>query len=99
VSGVKGISGLYADAHEPLDIDWLRTDEVFESDAVEEFHGDEGAAVLLTDVVNRANVGMIQSGCGLRLALETGECLRVSGDLLRQELQRNEAMQPRVLGL
>jgi hypothetical protein len=32
-------------------------------------------------------------------ALKTGECLRVTGNLLRQELEGDETTQPRVLTL
>src|SRR6266478_5413794 len=67
--------------------------------AIQEFHGYEGTAVLLANVVDRADVGVIQCGCGLGFALKTGECLRVTGNLLRQELEGDEAMQPRVLSL
>ena len=42
---------------------------------------------------------MVQSRSGLRFALETGEGLRISSDLIGQELQGDEAMQPGVLGL
>ena len=65
--------------------------------AVQKLHGDERLAVLLANVINRADVGVVQCGCSLRLALKTGERLRVTGHFLRQELERDEAMQPRVL--
>src|SRR4029077_18346332 len=39
---------------------------------------------------------MIQRRGGLCLALKAGECLRVTGNFLRQELEGNEAMQARV---
>ena len=45
---------------------------------------------------NRADVGVVQCRCGLGFALKTGECLRVSGNFLRQELEGDETMQPRV---
>src|SRR5207253_3163435 len=61
-------------------------------------HGNESLTIFLTDVVNRANILMIQSRRRLRLALEAGQCLRVSGDFFGQKLEGNEAMQPRVLG-
>jgi hypothetical protein len=56
-------------------------------------------AALLADVVNRADVGMVESRGRLRFPLETGEGLRVSSHLIGQELQGHEAMQSRVLGL
>ena len=63
------------------------------------FHGNESLAVLLADVVNRANVRVIQRRCGLRLALETGQCLGIAGNVLRQKLERNKAMKASVLSL
>jgi len=44
-------------------------------------------------------LGVIQGGPGLRLALETGQCMRVSGNVLRQELEGDETPQASVLGL
>jgi hypothetical protein len=41
---------------------------------------------------------MVQSRCRLGFALKAGECLRVTGNLPRQELEGDEAMKPRVLG-
>ena len=42
------------------------------------------------DVVNRADVGMVESGSGTSFTAETFQCLRVSGNVVRQELQRDE---------
>ena len=74
------------------------SDPVLKRHAVQKLHGDERLAVLLADVVNRADVGMIQRGSGLRFALKAGERLRVAGNLVGQELERDEAVQARVLG-
>ena len=51
------------------------------------------------NVVNRADVGMVQRRRRLRLALETRQRLRIARDVVGQELQRDEAVQARVLGL
>jgi hypothetical protein len=67
--------------------------------AVEIFHGEERLTLVLTDVVNRADIGMIQRRCGLRLAPEADQRLRVFGNLIRQKLESNETVQPGVLGL
>src|ERR1700730_5947660 len=48
---------------------------------VQEFHRDECLPVLLANVVNRADVGMVQYGRGLSFALKAGECLWVTGNL------------------
>ena len=43
----------------------------------QESHVDEGLSILFANVVNRADVRVVQRGCGLRLALETFECLTI----------------------
>ena len=48
-------------------------DAVLQRHAVQKLHGDERLAVLLADVVDRADVGMVQRGGGLRLALEAAQ--------------------------
>ena len=71
---------------------------VLQGCAVQTLHGDERLPVLLANVVNRADVGVVQRRCSLRFALKACERLRVAGNILRQELKGDEAMQPRVLG-
>jgi hypothetical protein len=64
----------------------------------QKLHGDEGAVVLLADVVNRANIRMIQGRSGLRFALKSGQRLPIPGNFCGKELERHEATQPRILG-
>ena len=73
-------------------------DEVLQSGAVEKFHGDEGFAVLFADIVDRANVGMIQRGGCLGFALEAAEGLLVAGNFVGKKFQRDEALQAGVFG-
>ena len=54
---------------------------------------------MIADLVNGANVGMVQGRSGARLATETFQGLRILRDLVRQELERDEATQVRILGL
>src|SRR5262252_10053632 len=63
------------------------------------FHGDEGVAVLLTNVVNSADVWVVQSGGRLRLPLEASQCLRVFGYLIWKKLQGYKAAKSGVLSL
>ena len=72
---------------------------VLEGFAFQIFHGDIGSSIFLANVVNRADIGMIQCRRGLRLALETAECLRIAGDLVGEKFQGDEAVQARILGL
>jgi hypothetical protein len=64
---------------------------VLQGHPVEELDGDEGVAVLLADVVNGADVGMIQRRGSLRLSPKTGERLGIVGHVIGQELERDEA--------
>ena len=66
--------------------------------AVEQLHDDERLALVLADVVDRADVRMVQRRGGARLALEALERLRVARQLARQELERDLAAEARVLG-
>ena len=65
---------------------------------VQKFHGDECLPVLLANVMDRADVGMIQGGSRLRFTLEAAESLRVLGNFFGQEFQGDEAVQLYVLG-
>ena len=67
-------------------------DHVLQRHPVEELHGNERLPVLLADVVDRADVRVIQRRRCLRLTLEAGQRLRVSGNLLRQELERHKTV-------
>ena len=67
--------------------------------AVQELHGDEVPAFVLVDVVDGADVGMVEGRCRLRLALESLERVPVPGHLFREELQRDGALEPGVFRL
>ena len=66
--------------------------------AVQILHGDERLPVLLADVIDRADVGVVQGGRRLRLALETGQSLRVPSHF-GEELQGDKTVKTRVLSL
>ena len=53
----------------------------------------------LADLINGADVGMVQCRCRLRFALETRQRLRIFGYIVRQKLQGDKAMQLYVFGL
>src|ERR1700747_828524 len=72
---------------------------MLQRDALEKFHGDEGLAILFADVVDGADVGMIERGGGLSFALKARQCLGIAGNSLRQEFQRYEGSKTSVLGL
>ena len=92
------IGQLHAVADDLLDGQRPLGDPLAERLPVNDFHRDVRAAVRLADVVNRADVRMVQ-GCGrARLAQQSSPPLRMIGQLFRQDLERDVAAQLRVMG-
>ena len=63
---------------------------------LQQFHRDEGRSAVFVNVVDRANVRMIERRSGLRLAAESFERCFVLYYLARQEFQRHLPAQLRV---
>ena len=89
VSGVQGVGDLDRQLQQLRRLDGLARDAVLESLALQQLHADEGLAFVLVDVVNGADVGMIEGGGGLGLSLEPLQGDLVVGESLGEELQRN----------
>ena len=97
VRGVQGVSNLHADRQQRLDVETATIGYArLQRGALQILHGDEGAAVLFADVMNRADVGMIQRRRGPGLALKAVHGLAVPSQFVGHELERDEAMEPRV---
>src|ERR1700687_3794556 len=71
---------------------------VLQSRPVQELHGDECLTILFADVMNGANIGVIQRGCGLGFTWKAGESLCISVNILRQKLESDHTMETGVLG-
>src|SRR5262249_21589772 len=72
---------------------------LFQRLAVEKLHDDEMLALILIDVVNRANVWMIQCRCGGSLAPKTLQSQGIPGHFRRQKFQSHEPPKLRVFSL
>jgi hypothetical protein len=59
---------------------------------------DERAARVFADVMNRADVGVIQCRSGLGFAAEAFEGMRMLRNSVRQKFEGDEAVETRVLG-
>src|SRR6266550_6731113 len=64
----------------------------------QQLHSDEGSLLTFVDFINRANVGMVESGCRTSLATKTFQGLGIVSYFFRQELQSHESAKARVLG-
>ena len=99
VRGVERVGDLDAEVEDLVGLERPADDEpVLQRFAFHQLHDDEGLPVRLVDVVDRADVRVLERGSGPRLALEALERLRVPRDVLGKELQSDVAPQARVLG-
>src|SRR6516164_2201199 len=73
-------------------------DGVFQSIAVQTFHGDETSSIVLANLVYGADIRMVQRGCGTRLATEALKSLWVFGKVVGEEFQGHEPAKLGVLG-
>ena len=71
---------------------WALGDPIGQRGAIDELHRQRA----LFEPVNRGDVGMVQRGQELRLALEAGEAIGIRGKQFRQDLQRDVPVQPRI---
>ncbi len=60
MSGVQSVGNLDSEGEQNVGFEGLATDAMLQGHAIEKFHGDESLKVLLADVVDSADVGMIQ---------------------------------------
>src|ERR1700676_2352492 len=70
-----------------------------EGAAFHEFHDEEGTAALFTDVVNGADIRMIESGSGVGFTAKTLEHGWITGEIFRKEFDGNKTLQASVFGL
>ena len=98
VRRLERVGDLDRERQQLIDLERAPADPMLQRRPVEELHDEERAAVLLADIVNGADVGVIQRRRGACLAAESRQGLGIVGEVWRQELQRDEALQPGILG-
>src|SRR5439155_18142117 len=97
VRSVEGVSNLNRQRQQSLGIQRTPGNLILQRYPVQKLHGDEGLPFAFADVVDSADIGMIQSSGSLRLTLKPAQSLGIASDFFRQQLQRDEAVQARVL--
>src|SRR4029077_4964468 len=70
---------------------------MLECQPIEKFHHDERLTILLVNLVDCANVGMVQCRCSLRLALKACQSPRIACNLFGQELESDKAVELYIL--
>src|SRR5438094_3495843 len=77
----------------------LSCNATLESLSIQQFHRDKGLAFVLVDLMNRADIRMVEGGGGSGLTLKTLQRLVIARKSFWQELQGYAATQLRILGL
>src|SRR5229473_3561613 len=98
MGGIQSIGDLDAEREQGVQFHRTSGDFMFQRGALEKLHGDEGFSVLIADIMDGADIGMIQCRGCLRLPLEPSERLGVACDVFGEELQRDETMEAGILG-
>jgi hypothetical protein len=87
------------DREQLFHLQWPIADQMFQGLALQVLHDNEGLVAVFPDVINGADVGMIQGGRSLGLAPEASESRGVTRDVFRKKLQGYKTVEARVLGL
>ena len=96
VRGIQGIGDGAGDVHEDRDLDQAASEPLLECLAVEQFHRDE--RWIGADVVDRADIGVIERGGRPRFTLEAFQRLRRRRDSVRQHFDRHHPVETGVRG-
>ncbi len=93
VRRIQRVGDLDRHVEQRLNLERLPLDQVPEGLPFQQLHGNEWLAFVLADLVDRADVGMVEGRGSLCLPLEPFQCLVIFGKFPRQELERHEAME------
>src|ERR1700674_2950816 len=90
VSRIQRVRNLDGERQNQLGFHRSASNTVLQRQPVQKLHGDVGLVAILGDVVNRADVGMVERGGGTSFTSEAFQGLRISGNVIRQEFERDE---------
>ena len=91
VCRIQCIGDLDAQIEQRFDLQRLASDPVPERLTLQQFHGDEGSSIGFVNLVDRADVRVVQRGRSLGFPLKAAEGLCVVGEFVGQELQGDVA--------
>src|SRR2546427_7271673 len=96
MSRFQRIGYLYPQVKKQIKLQGLFSDALLERPAFQQLHGDKVPPINLCDLINSADVGMVQSRGSSRLTLKTLQSRRIFFQITRQEFQRDVAPQAEV---
>src|SRR5262249_11884570 len=98
VSSFKRVGYLRRQFQQFVCLQWASAQALPQRLALKQLHDDERMTFGLVDIMDCANVGMIESRSGLRLTAESRKGSWILPQIRRQKLQRDRARYPGVLG-
>jgi hypothetical protein len=99
MGGIQGIRNLDAQIERRFDLQRLACNPMLQRHAFQILHGDEGLVTVSADLIDRADIRVVQSGSGTGFATEPFQCLWVLRDIFGKELQCGKATEGGVLSL
>ena len=98
VCGIERVGHLHAELEHLVDRQCAAGDSILERLAIEQFHDHELLTVVAADVVERADVRVVQVRNDSRFAEETLHRFGIGTQLIGQKLDRHLAAETRVFG-
>ena len=99
VRGVQPVGNLNRQGDDGFVLQRLSRDEMFQRHAIQKFHDNERLLTVLADLVNGANIGMVESRRCSSLAAKAFQGLRVLRQFVGQEFKGDETAKFGVLSL
>ena len=99
VSSVKSVRYLHPQVEQFVNVQWLSANPVLQRLTFEHLHGDEGSSILLANIVDGANVRMVQGRSGLGFASKPFEGLSILSEVSGKKLQSDKASETGVFRL
>ena len=98
VRGVERVGDLRGDGQRLDERNRAAREPCLEVFALDQFHDEDGRSSAVLEAVDGGNVGVIQCRECPRFTLEACAALRISGGIVRQDFQRDVALQPGIAG-
>ena len=98
VGGLQRVADLNAQIQQFVSPQRFARDTLSKRLALQQFHDDVGPVFVPADVVDRADVWMVQGRCGARLSAKSIQRLMIGGVLIGEELQGDVAAESSVFG-
>src|SRR5262252_11171668 len=97
VGRVESLQHLAGDVEQSIQFQRIACNQFLQRHAVKEFHGDEDTAVGIANVVDRADVGMVEGRVSTCFALEAVAQLGIVGEVVGEKLQCDKTAKASVL--